>query len=264
MAAGVDAGVIKPDTKCEICDQPFKIDKYVIRTWNNKYYANSTMTEVLAHSDNVGMVYVGQKLGIDLFLSYLNKFGITQRTGLDVQGEVTPQLRQKWTDLDLYTAAFGQGISVTGIQMLKVVGAIANKGIPVQPRLVESIIDNEREFFIPTKEEEPAISIKTAQTVTDMMVSAVEYGDAHWARPKGYKIAGKTGTAQVAIGGHYDEQKTIASFIGFAPADDPKFVMLTIIEEPKSSQWGSETAAPLFFNIARKLFMYMGIPESNN
>ncbi len=262
MAAGLDTGVIKPDSICDICDKPYKIDKYTIRTWNNQYYANSTMTEVLAHSDNVGMVYVAQKLGLDSFLSYIDKFGIGKRTGIDLQGEIAPSLREKWIDLDLDTAAFGQGISVTGIQMLKAVGAIANKGIAVQPRIVNKIIDSEREFNIPITEEERVITEKTAKTMTDMMVTAVEYGDAHWARPKGYKIAGKTGTAQIAIGGHYDEAKTIASFIGFAPADDPQFIMLTIIEEPKSSQWGSETAAPLFFNIARKLFVYMGIPES--
>jgi len=262
MSAGIDAGVIKPDSVCDICDKPLKIDKYTIRTWNDKYYANSNMTEVLAHSDNVGMVYVAKKLGLDPFLGYIEKFGIGKRTGIDVQGEIAPSLREKWIDLDLYTAAFGQGISVTGMQMLKAVGAVANKGVLLQPRIVNKIIDSEREFNIPLKEEGRVISEKTAKTVTDMMVAAVEYGDAHWARPKGYKIAGKTGTAQVAIGGHYDESKTIASFIGFAPADNPAFIMLTIIEEPKSSQWGSETAAPLFFDIARKLFVYMGIPES--
>jgi len=262
MAAAIDAGVIKPDTRCDICDAPFKIDKYSIRTWNNKYYPNSTMTEVLAHSDNVGMVFVARKLGEEKFKEYIEKFGIGMRTNIDLQGEIAPKMREKWIDLDLYTAAFGQGISVTGIQMLKAVGAVANNGIPVQPRLVQKIIDNERERSVPTNEYERVISERTAETVKDMMVASVEYGDAHWARPKGYKIAGKTGTAQVAIGGHYDEEKTIASFVGFAPADDPKFIMLTIIEEPKSSQWGSETAAPLFFDISRKLFMYMGIPES--
>ncbi len=262
MAAGLDAEVIKPDTKCDICEGPFKIDKYTIRTWNNTYYTGSTMTEVLAHSDNVGMVYVAKKLGLDTFKKYIQDFGIGKRTGIDLQGEIAPATRDEWIDLDLYTAAFGQGISVTGMQMLKAVGAIANNGKLVQPRVVDKIIDSERELQIPVKEELQVVTPKTAHTLTEMMEAAVEYGDAHWARPKGYRIAGKTGTAQVAIGGHYDEEKTIASFIGFAPAEDPQFVMLTIIEEPKSSQWGSETAAPLFFDIARKLFVYMGIPES--
>jgi cell division protein FtsI/penicillin-binding protein 2 len=92
-----------------------------------------------------------------------------------------------------------------------------------------------------------------------MMINSVEKGDAKWARPVGFDIAGKTGTAQIAIGGHYDEKKTIASFIGFAPADRPKFVMLVLLVEPKSSQWGSETAAPLWFDIAKELFRYYRI-----
>jgi len=93
----------------------------------------------------------------------------------------------------------------------------------------------------------------------DMMILAVNNGEAKWAKPKGYRIAGKTGTAQIAVSGHYDDKKTIASFVGFAPADNPKFVMLVTLHEPSSSQWGSETAAPLFFSIAKDLFMYYGI-----
>lgn len=98
--------------------------------------------------------------------------------------------------------------------------------------------------------------------MTEMMVNAVDQGEAKWAKPKGYLIAGKTGTAQIPVAGHYDKEKTIASFIGFAPAKKPRFVMLTYLREPTSSPWGSETAAPLFFNIARRIFLYWGIqPE---
>jgi cell division protein FtsI/penicillin-binding protein 2 len=100
---------------------------------------------------------------------------------------------------------------------------------------------------------------ETAKIITEMMVNAVEQGEAKWARLKGYRIAGKTGTAQVAVAGHYDEKKTIASFVGFAPADKPKFVMLVTLQEPTSSLWGSETAAPLWFEIAKELFTYYGI-----
>ena len=94
----------------------------------------------------------------------------------------------------------------------------------------------------------------------EMMVAAVDNGEAKWAKPKGYRIAGKTGTAQIPVAGHYDSKKTIASFVGFAPSDKPRFAMLVTLREPSSSQWGSETAAPLFFNIAKELFLYLGIP----
>jgi cell division protein FtsI/penicillin-binding protein 2 len=95
--------------------------------------------------------------------------------------------------------------------------------------------------------------------MTEMMVNAVEEGEAKWAKPRGYRIAGKTGTAEIPIAGHYDEEKTIVSFVGFAPADKPKFVMLVTLREPASSPWGAETAAPLWFEIAQELFIYYGI-----
>ena len=96
-----------------------------------------------------------------------------------------------------------------------------------------------------------------------MMKAAVKEGEAKWAVPKGYSIAGKTGTAQIPVAGHYDPTKTIASFIGFAPAENPRFIMLVSLREPKTSQWGSETAAPLWFDIARDLFPYLGIQPQN-
>ena len=95
--------------------------------------------------------------------------------------------------------------------------------------------------------------------ITEMMVNAVENGEAKWAKPKGYRIAGKTGTAQIPVAGHYDKEKTIASFVGFAPADNPQFVMLVTLREPTSSPWGANTAAPLWFDIAKEIFTYYGI-----
>jgi cell division protein FtsI/penicillin-binding protein 2 len=259
MSAALNEKLVKPDTVCDICDQPYKVDKYLIRTWNDQYRKNSTLTDVLIHSDNVGMVFVAKKLGLDKFIDYLHRFGIGQMTGVDLQGEIAPSLRDKWSEVDLDTAAFGQGLLVTPIQMVTAVSAIANQGRLMQAKLVEELIDSNREIMIEPKMINPVISEKTAQVMTEMMVAAVDKGEAQWAKPKGYRIAGKTGTAQVAIAGHYDTTKTIASFVGFAPADNPQFVMLTILQEPTSSPWGSETAAPLFFNIAKKLFVNLGI-----
>jgi len=104
------------------------------------------------------------------------------------------------------------------------------------------------------------VSPATSRIIAEMMVAAVDNGEAKWAKPKGYRVAGKTGTAQIPVSGHYDEKKTIASFVGFAPADNPKFVMLVTLREPTSSPWGSETAAPLFFAVAGDLFRYYAIP----
>lgn len=263
MAAALQESLVKSDTKCDICEKPYKIDKYTIRTWNNKYYPESTMTEVLEHSDNVGMVFVGQKLGIDKFVDYIKLFGFGKKTGIDLQDEVSGKLRERWSDVDLATATFGQGIAVTGIQMLSAVGSLANEGKYMVPRVVNQIIDEKKVIQIQPKTATQIIDKKTAETITAMMVEAVDKGDAKWAKPKGYKIAGKTGTSQVPIAGHYDKEKTIASFIGYAPADKPRFVMLVKLTEPTSSPWGSETAAPLFFNIAKEILIYFGVsPKS--
>jgi len=262
MAAGIDSGKIKVDDICDACGGPKKIGEYTIKTWNEKYYPNSSMTDVIIHSDNVGMVYAGQKLGFEKLYDYLKNFGFGQRTGIDLQGEITPELRNRndWREIDLATASFGQGIAATPIQILAAVSAIANKGELYQPQVVNKIFEDPHVVEIkPIKKGRP-ISAKTAGIITEMMIQAVEKGEAKWARPQGWRIAGKTGTAQIPIAGHYDPEKTVASFIGFAPADNPDFVMLVALREPKTSPWGSETAAPLWFEIAKDIFKLWRIP----
>lgn len=253
VAAALDTKVVKPDTQCDICASPVTVSDYTIRTWNDKYYQNSTMTEVIQHSDNVGMVFVGRKLGQEKLLDYISKFGFGKLTGIDLQEEGPALLRNKkdWQPIDLATATFGQGIAVTPIQMVQAVSAIANLGKMVSPRI--AVIPEPPQYV-------RILTPVAAAQMTEMMVNSVEKGESKWARPKGFVIAGKTGTAQIPVAGHYDKNKTIASFIGFAPANDPKFVMLVTLSEPKTSQWGSETAAPLWFDISQELFRLLKIP----
>ena len=264
MAAAIDSGVISPQTLCDKCSGPRNISGYTIRTWNDKYYPDSTMTEVIQHSDNVGMVFVSEKLGKEKLLTYIKNFGFGKPTGIDLQEETSPPLRLdgEWKPIDLATASFGQGIAVTPLQMVRAVGVIANKGRLVRPFVVKKIIGEDKEKEISLQEGVGVIKASTTAIITEMMVNAIDNGEAKWAKPKGFRIAGKTGTAQIPVAGHYDEEKTIASFVGFAPADKPKFVMLVTLREPTSSPWGSETAAPLWFDIAKELFTYYGIlPE---
>lgn len=262
MAAALNEGVVEPEAKCDNCGGPVQIGKYTIRTWDGKYREAVTMTETIVHSDNTGMVFAGRKLGSEKLVSYLSKFGIGKATGIDLQEEAVPRLREKWGEIDVATASFGQGIAVTSMQMLRAVGAIANDGVVVMPRVVKSIKDKAGEKEVEVKLGTRVISKKTAQIVTEMMVKAVAEGEAKFAAPKGYRIAGKTGTAQIPVAGHYDSDKTIASFVGFGPAENPKFVMIVKLREPTSSPWGSETAAPLWFSIAKKLLLYWGIEPS--
>lgn len=262
MSSAIDAGLVTPETKCTICAGPVEIGGYEIKTWNDKYSSESTMSDVILHSDNTGMVFTGRLLGLDRMLTYLNKFGIGEVTNIDLQGEEAPTMRPRdnWYPIDLATATFGQGITVTPIELLTAFSAIANDGKRMEPHVVKSIETAEGEIIeIKPKVLSKPISHKTATIMTEMMVTAVDRGESKWAKPKGYRIAGKTGTAQIPVEGHYDANKTIASFIGFAPADDPKFLMLVVIDRPSTSIYGSETAAPLFFKVAKNLLAYYNI-----
>jgi cell division protein FtsI/penicillin-binding protein 2 len=265
MAAALDLSLVTPNTRCDVCAGPREIGGYKISTWNNKYNPNATMTEVIQHSDNIGMTFVSDKLGLDKFYDYINKFGFGKRTGIDLQEESPGVVRNKndWKTIDLATASFGQGLAVTPIQMVQAVQAIANNGKLVSPKVVKKVISQASEELIKPERTEQVISSKTAAQLTEMMVNAVEQGEAKAFAPKGYRIAGKTGTAQIPVAGHYDPNKTVASFIGFAPADKPKFVMLVRFTEPTSSIFGSETAAPTFFSIAKEFFNYWQISPNN-
>ncbi len=265
MASAIDAGLITPQTKCNICGGPVTVSGYDLHTWNDKYYKDTNMIEVIQHSDNTGMVFVAQRLGVDRMMEYLTKFGIGSLTDIDLQGEIAPSLKPKnsWYDVDLATTGFGQGISITPIELLTSFSVFANGGKLVQPRVVTAFENpNGETLKIPVKVKGNPISEKTAKVMTEILVNAVEKGEAQWTRLKGYRIAGKTGTASIPVKGHYDPNSTIASFIGFAPVDSPKFVMLVILEKPTSSIYAAETAAPLFFDIARNLLTYYGIPPS--
>jgi cell division protein FtsI (penicillin-binding protein 3) len=265
MASALDAGLITPQTKCNICGGPVTVSDYDLHTWNDKYYKDTNMIEVIQHSDNTGMVFVALQLGVDKMISYLTRFGIGKLTDIDLQGETAPSFKRRsaWYDVDLATTGFGQGISVTPIELLVAFSALANEGKIMQPRVVTAFENSNGEVLkIPVKVKGSPISAKTAKVMTEILVNAVEKGEAQWTKLKGYRIAGKTGTASIPVAGHYDPKNTITSFIGFAPAQKPKFVMLVILNKPASSIYAAETAAPLFFSIAKDLLSYYGIPPS--
>lgn len=261
MAKAIEEKAIEPS---ETFDEqgPVKVEGYTIKTWNSEYHGTISMAEILEYSSNVGMVYVSRKLGDKKLLSFIRDAGFGTETRIDVQDEASGTLRDEseWRTIDFATSSFGQGIAVTPIQMIAAINAIANGGILFEPHMVKKIIEQNGDIIdIPPKEVRRLFSPLTAKVMTEMMVSSAEHGDAKWTMLKEYRVAGKTGTAQIPVEGHYDAEKTIASFVGFAPPEDPKFVMLVTLREPESSPWGSETAAPLFFNIARELLTYYGV-----
>ena len=263
MAAALQENKIKPDDFYNE-QGPINIGEYQIRTWDNKYEGKISMTRILERSSNVGMVFIGEKLGKKNLLKYLNKFGFNELTGIDLQGEVSGFLKpvDQWYPIDYATVTFGQGIAVTPIQMITAFASIINGGNLMRPYVVSTIVSSDKKNVIKPKKIREIINEKNSLIIRKMLTSAVENGEVSWARPKGYKIGGKTGTAQIPIKGRYDPSKTIASFIGFIPADQPKIIVLVTLKEPGTSPWGSETAAPLFFEIIKELILYYNlVPE---
>ena len=268
MAAAINEGLVEPDTVCDICAGPLSLSGFTIKTWNNKYQADSNMTDVIIHSDNTGMVFAGRKLGVDKMYEYISNFGFGNPTKVDLQDESSPPLREKdtWKEIDLATASFGQGISVTPLQLVTAVSSIANGGKLMEPQIVSEIRDGEKVFKVKPRMIREALKEETTEQIKQMMTQAVDKGESQFYKKKAglenYSIAGKTGTAQIAVAGHYDATKTVASFIGFAPAQDPKFIMLVRYDQPATSIYGADTAAPTFFQIAKEIFTYYGIAPS--
>jgi len=260
VAAALEEKKIKPNDTYNETGQ-VSVGKYNIKTWNDKYEGKISMTRILEKSSNVGMVYIGEKLGNKKIYDYLEKYGFGQNTGIDLEGEASGYLKPKnnWYPIDYATVTFGQGIAVTPIQMIRAFASIINGGDLMKPYIVQKIVSNNKTTEIRPKVDKKVVSQSTSDIIRKMLVSTVENAEAKWDRPKGFSIGGKTGTAQVPIKGFYDASKTIASFIGFAPASNPKFLTFVVLYEPQTSIWGSETAAPLFFEIAKDLIVYYNI-----
>ena len=255
VAAGLDAEKITPESICDSCAGPRQFGSYTIRTWNDVYNPETNMTDALAKSDNTAMIFISEKLGQDLLVAYLKKFGIGRELGVDLQGDRSTPFPTSWRPVETATRSFGQGITVTSLQLVRAVGAVANDGVVLRPRIVTSVFDSVtgETHTIPTHEEERVISQTTAQTLQQMLVYAAEHGEAQWTYSKKIPVAGKTGTSQVAEEGGYKEDATIASFIGFSPPHNPDFLLFVKLNEPSTSPWAAETAAPLWYRIAEQI-----------
>lgn len=266
MAAAIDAGVVKPED--EYLDTGMiEVGGVRIRNWNGGAWGPQTMVGCMQHSLNVCLAYVAsEKLGAPLFYQYLEAFGIGRGTGIDVAGEVPGQLRTprhpEWTEADLGTNAFGQGVSVTPVQLLAAVGAIANKGVMLQPHVVRAVVGPEGAYYPkPTVLGRP-ISAETAEVMTSMLSQSLD-GETTLAHVNGYELAGKTGTAQIPTERGYDDRWTIASFVGWGPVADPQFIVLVRIDKPEISPWGSVVAAPVFRDVVERLVAMLEIPPDH-
>jgi cell division protein FtsI (penicillin-binding protein 3) len=263
-AAALEEGVVKPDDRINGENGAITLAGTTIHDW--KKYGWLTFAEVLQNSSNVGSIKVGLSLGRERYHRYMKAFGFGMPTGVGLAGESRGMLRdpQRWSLLSLPTMSIGQEISVTALQLVAAFGAIANEGTLMQPRLVRSTIDpagREARRFEPRAVRQ-VISPETARTLTGILVRVVELGTGHFAAIPGYAVGGKTGTAQKLdpATGRYSRAPGVLSFVGFAPADDPRFAMLVMLDEPKNEKWGSEAAAPVFNAIGREVLRYLEVP----
>ncbi|MCL4397603.1 penicillin-binding protein 2 [Patescibacteria group bacterium] len=266
MAAAINENKLTPNTTCDKCDGPRKIGTDYIHTFDDKYHPNETMTDVLVNSDNTGMTFVGEKLGFDKLYSYIQKYGFGQKTGIDLQEEEGGFLRPKanYYEIDKATLTFGQGIGVNAMQMMKAWSVLANNGRMSTPHLVSKIIDGNKTIDLSWPQSEQIISPATAKTVTEMLVHVARESPEHFPidREKAladFKIAAKSGTAQIAAGGKYIDTGYNASLMGYYPADNPRFLVIVKLDQPEVRIWGSDTAGPVFAAIARDLLYYYSV-----
>ncbi|SDG94980.1 stage V sporulation protein D (sporulation-specific penicillin-binding protein) [Alteribacillus persepolensis] len=241
-----------------------------LRCWKKGGHGEQTFLEVVQNSCNPGFVVLGERLGKDTLFDYIEKFGFGRKTGIDLQGEGTGILfnRDNVGPLELATTAFGQGVSVTPLQQVMAVSAAVNGGYLYEPYLAKEWLDPVTGQVLesqPSNQKQQIISEETSEKVRDALEHVVAKGTGKGAFRDGYRIGGKTGTAQKAVGGKYLENNHIVSFIGFAPADDPEIVVYTAIDNPKDTlQFGGIVAAPIVGNIIEDSLAVMGVERRDN
>jgi cell division protein FtsI/penicillin-binding protein 2 len=257
MAAALEEGKITPQTTY-FDEGKIQLDGRTIYNFGQQKWGERTMTEVLEKSINTGAIFAQRALGAEKFLKYLDSFKLFEPTYIELEGEIFSENRKlkKGKEIDFATASFGQGIEITPLQLMRAFSAIANEGKLAEPHIVDS-----KTIKIKPELSQNVISSKTASQLAAMMVNVVESGFGKKAKIPGYYIAGKTGTAQVPFEdkkGYYLD-RTVQSFIGFAPAFDPEFLILVKFDNPKAKS-AEYSAAPIFHDLAKYIIDYRQIP----
>ncbi len=263
MAAALDTGLVNPNTTY-LDTGEIQVGGVTIKNWDNQAWGVQNMVGCLQHSLNVCMSWLAVQLGPQNLYGYLNRFGFGHLTGVDMSGEAAGRLKvpgdADWYPVDLATNSFGQGITATPLQILTGASAVVNQGRMVTPHTLYAMLRDGNQFNVPPQYAGSPIRAETAATLNEMLATSLE-NEASAALVPGYRVAGKTGTAQIPTPlGFYDLSQTNASFIGWGPADDPQFMIYVWLERPTASIWGSETAAPVFSEVAQKTVVLLNIP----
>jgi len=265
MAAALDSGTVIPSSTY-LDTGALLIGGATIHNWDLQAWGLQDMVGCLQHSLNICMATLSNKMGAQNFYGYMNRFGIGHLTGVDLAGEAAGRLKVPgdgdWYPVDLATNAFGQGVSVTPIQLMMAASSIANDGRMVTPHVLYAMLRDGRQYNVSAQYSGSPITINTAHTLNQMLAVSLE-NESSGARVPGYRISGKTGTAQIPTQFGYDSAVTNASFIGWGPLDDPKFMIYVWLEKPSTSIWGSETAAPTFAQVAQKTVLMLNIPPDD-
>jgi cell division protein FtsI/penicillin-binding protein 2 len=262
MAAALDAGTVQPQTPF-IDTGAIVVGGITIQNWNRDAWGQQDMTGCLQHSLNVCLAWIASQMGTQAFYGYMERFGIGHPTGVDLAGEAAGRLKVPgdgdWYPVDLGTNAFGQGVAVTPLQMLMAASAIANEGKMATPHVLYAMLRDGHQYNVPPQYAGSPISAETARTLNEMLAVSLEQ-ESSLALLPGYRLAGKTGTAQIPVAYGYDAFHTNVSFVGWGPVDDPQFIIYVWMERPSTSIWASETAAPVFAEVAEQTVIMLNIP----
>lgn len=265
MAAALDSGTVTPNTTY-LDTGSVLIGGVTIQNWDRNPWGVQNMVGCLQHSLNVCMVNLASQMGANTYYGYMDAFGFGHLTEVDLAGEAPGRLKvpgdSDWYPVDLGTNSFGQGVAVTPIQMMAAASAVANDGRMVIPHILYGMVREGRQYNVPAQYGGSPISEQTANVLTEMLAISLE-SESSLALVPGYRVAGKTGTAQIPVDGFYDSSETNASFIGWGPVDDPQFMIYVWLERPSTSPWGSDTAAPVFAEMAKKTVILMDIPPDS-
>ncbi len=262
MAAALDTGTVTPETTY-IDTGSIEVGGITIWNWDRQPWGQQDMIGCLQHSLNVCLATLASKMGTQTFYGYMERFGLGHPTGIDLAGEAMGRLKvpgdTDWYPVDLGTNAFGQGVTVTPLQLMMAASAIANDGKMVTPHILYAMLRDGHQYNVPSQYAGAPIKAETAHTLSGMLAVSLE-GESSKALVPGYRVAGKTGTAQIPTQLGYDQSQTNASFIGWGPADDPQFMVYVWLQKPSASIWGSQTAAPVFSQVAEQAVILLNIP----
>lgn len=262
LAAALEEGVVRPSSGF-YCPGFKVILGRRVNCWRPEGHGSESLGDVVKNSCNVGFMELGLRLGTETFYRYLDRFGLTKKTGIDLPGEalgIFPAAKRV-TALDLAIMAFGQTLTVTPIGLLSAVSAIANGGQLMRPHVGRQIMteDGREVRLLEAQPLRRVVSEHVAHTVQQMMANVVAQGTGKMAQVPGYRVAGKTGTAQKVINGRVEKGTYIASFIGYAPVPNPEVAMLVSVDEPQGAYFGGQVAAPVFGRLMKDVLRYLDI-----